>query len=440
MSSKHVLISVPESCLAVCLVLVASLKTASAQVEYEREPINYSRATPQNPVEELIVQLARGELQLEFDDRHGWLPSLLEELEIPVSSQTLVFSKTSLQLHKISPRTPRALYFNDDVYVGWCQRGDVIEIATADAQLGAVFYNLDQNDDQQPTIRRDRGNCLTCHASYRTQGVPGFLVRSIYSDANGRPRTGTRTFVTDHTTEFQKRFGGWYVSGSHGGMRHMGNVIARDRLDPEQIDREVGSNLESLADLCDTEPYLAEHSDLIALMVLEHQSQMHNFISRASIETRIARHYDQGINEALGRPRDTVSPSTKRRIETACENLVQYMLFADEMPLDGPLQGSSSFAEDFAKLGPRDERGRSLRDFDLKTRMFRYPCSFLIYSESFECLPSMAAERTRQKLQNVLLADEAVEGYEHLTAEDRRAIVEILDTTKPGYLREASGR
>ena len=420
----------------VCLVSKSSL----AQLAYEQPPIDYGSAVPTDAVAQLAHAIDSGRVELEYTQEHGWLPSLLEQLQISPQSQLLVFSKTSLQLHQISPRTPRALYFNDDVYVGWCQRGDLIELAATDPELGAVFYTVDQRPSRRPLIERDRGRCLTCHASHRTQGVPGFLVRSIYSDHNGRPRSGTRTYVTDHTTEFEKRYGGWYVLGEHGAMRHMGNILAHDRLDPEVLDRDEGANLACLDGLCDLSPYLNEHSDLVALMILEHQSQMHNLIARATIETRIATHYDRGINEALGRPLDTVSDSTVRRIDACSERLVRYLLFADELELEGPVRGTSPFANQFqsGEIGNIrfDAQGRSLRQFDLQTRIFKYPCSYLIYSEAFDRMPDPVGTRVRERLREILHAEDCPEGFEHLSHADRKAIREILAETKPGYLEE----
>ncbi|MBL8853174.1 MAG: hypothetical protein JNK57_04280, partial [Planctomycetaceae bacterium] len=111
-------------CLAVGF-LFANL--ANAQIaSYERPPIDYLNAEVHDPVARLQQRLVSGEMKLEYDPKHGFLPAVLEALDVPISSQTLVFSKTSLQLQKISPRLPRALYFNDEVYVGFCQRGDVL--------------------------------------------------------------------------------------------------------------------------------------------------------------------------------------------------------------------------------------------------------------------------------------------------------------------------
>lgn len=424
--------------LAVMLVLGLLNQLASGQVSYDKPPINYGSAQPKDAVAKLAEALDGGQVELQYDQQHGWLPGLLEQLEICPDTQTLVFSKTSLQLHKISPRTPRALYFSDDVYVGWCRSGDVIELAATDPENGAMFYTVSQSPDKPAKILRDRGQCLTCHATHRTQGVPGFLIRSIYPDNNGRPRSGTRTYVTDHTTEFDKRFGGWFVTGKHGDIRHMGNSIARDRVNPEHLMRDEAANLDSIADLCDTSRYLRPGSDIVALMVLEHQTQMHNLIARASMETRIASYYDRGINEALGRPLDTVSPSTGRRMQSAAEDLIRYMLFADEAPLDSPVEGDGKFRDYFlGDANPslrRDSQGRSLRDLDLTNRMFKVPCSYLIHSEAFDQLPEAMAELVRQRLSEILTAKNALEGYERLSNADRKAILEILAETKPGYL------
>lgn len=425
---------------AVCLILVAFFcRVTLGQVSYEKPPINYGTYQPQDRVANLIKAIDSGEKQLKFDQQWGWLPSLLKHLKVSPKSQTLVFSKTSLQLHKISPRTPRAVYFNEEVYLGWCRGGDVVEIAATDPQNGAIFYTVRQ-DPLTPAIRRDRGQCLTCHATHRTQGVPGFLVRSIYPDSNGRPRSGTRTYATDHSTEFAQRFGGWYVTGEHGDIRHMGNSIARDRSEPEHLDREAGANRTSLRELFDTSKYIRPDSDIVAIMLLEHQSQMHNYVARASIETRIARYYDQGINEALDRPLNTISPSTGRRIASAAEDLVRYLLFADEIQLDSPVRGSGEFEEYFqSDENPsmrRDSQGRSLFDLDLNTRLLKHPCSYLIYSAAFENLPDKMAAAVKERLTEILLADEPVEGFEHLTSSQRKTIVEILADTKPGYLTE----
>jgi hypothetical protein len=418
-------------CALICVTMSAN---AWAQFDFEKPPINYGEAETHDRVAALASAIENGEVQFTYDAAHGWLPDVLKHLQVSEQSQVLVFSKTSLQLHKISPRTPRALYFNDDVYVGWCQQGDVVELAATDPELGAVFYTMDQQADAPPRIVRDRGQCLTCHATQRTQGVPGYLIRSVYPDINGRPRTGSRTYVTDHSSPFEQRWGGWYVTGSHGQMRHLGNVRSNDRTDPELMDVDAGANQQTLDKLINTDPYLTAHSDLVALLVLEHQSQMHNLISRASMEARTAAHYDRGINEALGRPIDTVSESTTRRINSAAEALVRYMLFADEVELANPICGTSKFTEQFTASAKLDQRGRSLRELDLQRHLLKHPCSYLIYSDAFDRMPQPVMDYVKRRMTEVLTAEKTPAGYERLTDAQRTAIAEILRNTKPGFL------
>jgi hypothetical protein len=186
--------------------------------------------------------------------------------------------------------------------------------------------------------------------------------------------------------------------------------------------------------------YPSEHSDLIALMVLEHQCEGHNRIVRANLFTRMALHEQRGINKALGLPAEERSDGIRRRIEWACEPLVEYLLFAEEARLEGKIAGTSSFARDFAARGPFDAKGRTLRTFDLKTRLFRYPLSYLIYSRAFEGLPMEAKERVYLRLWEVLSGKDRGKPFAHLRDEDREAIVEIVRATKkdlPEYWKKA---
>ncbi|MBI2479517.1 MAG: hypothetical protein HYV60_13045 [Planctomycetia bacterium] len=428
-------------CCSLCLFLVLfSSQQVAAQIEFESEPVNYNTAPTNDPVVKLQRLLDAGELTLKHDEHYGYLPSVLDALNVPKSSQMLVFSQTSFQLRRIAPSHPRAVYFTDDTYVGWVQDGDVLEMSTVDPRQGAIFYTLDQSDTSKPRFIRDRGQCITCHASSRTQGVPGHLVRSVFPDDNGRPLLGSGTYVTDHRSAFEQRWGGWYVSGTHGTMRHMGNAIARDRHNPEDLDREATANVTDLSKLVNVKPYLSPHSDLVALMVLEHQSQMHNYITFANYEARSSLHYDGVMNKALDRPDDYQSDTTKRRLDKACEKLVQYMLFADEFQLTSPVQGMSEFAAEFAGRGIRDGEGRSLREFDLQRRLFKYPCSYLIYSDAFMELPTSIKQRVYGRLREVLAAVDQSPEFAHLSSEDRQAIYDILNATHPEFLAAGEGR
>jgi hypothetical protein len=416
--------------------VLAAVQVARGQ-EFEQEPIRYSRSQPANRVSRLLDQIAAGEKSLPHEEGLGYLRALLRELEVPVSSQTLVYSKTSLQRQRISPRMPRALYFSDDVYVGFCQGGEVLEVSAVDWQLGTVFYTLDQDltVDQgltaRPRIQRQTDNCLICHGSSMTRETPGQVLRSVFTAADGLPVLSAGSYRIDQTSPLEKRWGGWYVTGTHGSQKHLGNLIVRGRADPDEIDNSAGLNLTSLAERFDTSAYLSPHSDIVALLVLEHQADAHNHLTRANHQTRQALHYQQALNRELGEPADRVWDSTKSRFKSACEPLLEYLLFSGEAPLASRVQGTSDFAAEFARRGPRDSQGRSLRDFDLTRRIFKYPCSYLVYSPSFAELPAAAREYVLRRMWEVLSGQDRSEKFAHLCAADRQAVLEILRETLP---------
>ena len=323
------------------------------------------------------------------------LAGLLDALGISTDSQALVFSQTSFQASKISPRNPRAIYFNDEVAVGWVRGGDGIEVAALDPKQGTVFFSFTGG----ALVRRQE--CLHCHVGSATQGVPGMFVGSVYPNAFGRPaRDGA--IITDHRTPFADRWGGWYVNAARGQQRDRSNATAPDPAEPHALMTDGRQNLTSLAKEFNTTGYLSPVSDIVALMTFDHQTQMANMLTRVGWEARMA------------------DPQLDADIETT----VQYMLFADEAPLKEPVEGVSSFTKTFPRRGPRDHEGRSLRDFDLQTRLFRYPLSYMIYSRTFDALPANVRERIYRRLFEILRGKDQ--------SPDRRAILEILRETKSG--------
>ena len=404
---------------------------------------------PTDPVARLAQRLADGEAHLEYAEGWGYLPALLAALEIPVSSQMLVFSRTSLQTDRIAPWAPRALYFNDDVYVGWVQDSPIIEIASVDAAEGAKFYTLAQTDPAVPRFTPETTTCLMCHESRSiTAGVPGFMVRSILVDRMGYPIDEIHTGPTTDRTPFEQRWGGWYVTGTHGAERHSGNVYAREmghevdlkRRYIDAFDFAAGANVRTLEDRFDVEAYPSPHSDLVALLVLTHQARVHNLISLVRAETvaalRLQELTSPSPEELDG---DGLLPTTRMRITGPVERLLQTMLFVGAAPLGGPVHGTSSFAADFEARGPRDGRGRSLRDFDLESRLFRHPLSFLVHSEAFGALPEVARRMFARRLAEVLSGADTGEDFRHLDAADRDSILEILLATEPELLALGTG-
>jgi len=403
------------------------------QFNYDSAPVNYSKSKPNDPIADLEARISGGTSTLTFDDSHGYLKALLKELDIPISSQSLVFSKTSFQRQWINPRSPRAIYFNDELYAGWVRGGDVLEIASQDPQLGTVFYTVSQDSERPARFKRQTDNCLQCHDSTGlTLGVPGVTIRSIYSAADGQPRFNLGGYRTTWKSPFEDRWGGWYVTGEHGTLRHMGNVSFPDDPNPDmEALRNRGANLTDLRRKIDTDPYLTDTSDIIALMVLEYQTSVHNLITRANHETRIALAQNDEINRSLGVPLRPLTDGSRRRIEYACEPLVEALVYAEEAALGQPLKGNSTFARDFEKRGPFDRKGRSLRQFDLTRRMFKYPLSYLIYSKTFAGLPPEAKSRIAHRLKDILDGRDGRSEFSHLTPNLRREILEIVTDTCP---------
>lgn len=395
----------------------------------EEKVIRYSVSSDlSDPITRFQKQLEANEARLRFEPRHGYLASLLQQLEVPVSSQTLVFSKTSSQAAHTSPRTPRALYYNDQIYIGWVPGGESLDIVAVDSKKGPIFYTLDQRAELSPRFVR-QNECLNkCHLGSKTLNVPGLLVRSALTAPDGRPIDEIRGFVSGHNSPLALRWAGWYVTGTHAADQHLGNTLLPDARRGQAIDPQQGSNVTDLRSFFDATNYLSPHSDTVALLVLDHAVRMQNLLTQAGYETRLSR-------EIPGAgPTDATE-----RIARAGEALLTYLLFRDEAPLQGAVTGTTSFARDFSQAGPRDRKGRSLREFDLQKRPFRYPCSFLIYSDAFEALPQEMKDYLFQRLRQILSGEDRSGLYATLTDQDRTEVREILRETKPAF-RDWSGK
>jgi hypothetical protein len=427
---------------AVASILLPVVVLGYAQIGHDSddEAINYLKSPSNDPISKLQRDVESGAVKLKYDPKHGYLPSVLKSLGIPISSQVLVFSKTSFQHTHISPQNPRALYFNDHTYIGWVQGGDYLEISTTDPQLGGVFYLLPQVPDAKPKFKRQTFECLQCHDGSMTRGVPGHIMRSVYARVDGQPDFRAGSYLTSDQSQMEERWGGWYVTGTHGGQRHMGNMFTRNAEHPDEVDRDSGANVTSLKRYFDTTPYLAPGSDIVALMILEHETNIHNLTTRANYQTRIALNYERQLNKELGRGENYRAESTMSRIRSVCDPLIAAILFSKEAPLAGPIKGTTTFATQFTAKGLRDKTGRSLRDLDLGTRLFKYPCSFLIYSDSFNGLPPIAKDYIYTRILQILNGSDSKPEFDHLDAPTRKAILEILTATKPDFAAFAVSR
>jgi hypothetical protein len=372
--------------------------------------IDYRGAALSDPVTVLQRNLSAGAATLELDGRSGFLRAVLAKLDVPVESQILLFSKTGIQHPFTNPANPRALYFNDRVVVGYIPGAPVLEVASHDPRQGIIFYTLQQDPGLGNAPRFQRPDrCLTCHLSANSLGVPGILVRSMFTDVTGRTRPQLGSAIVDHRTPLEQRWGGWYVTGTHGSARHMGNSMVTDTL--ERGEDAIGAatlNRETLDPRVDASAYPRPTSDIAALMVFDHQGHAMNLLTRLGWETRVAA-ADGAANFATGDLADLA------------RDAADYLLFVAEAPLPSPVRGVSGFAAVFAGSGPRDRAGRSLRELDLQTRLFKYRCSYMIYSPAFDALPDAARAAIYARIREVL------------TARKDADVMEILDQTRPGW-------
>ena len=410
-----------------CVILAAACVWAAHDdafdfpyLPFDHPAIQYEKRAPNDAISRLQAQLDEGKTKLEYDSRFGYLPSLLKHLGIQPDSQMLVFSKTSFQGPRISPRSPRAIYFGDNAAVGYVPQGDVMEVIATDPKQGIEFYTLEREQTAKPRFLRRTMECMQCHMIPGTLNVPGLEITSVIPAPDGSPRFAAQAKMVDSRTPFDDRWGGWYVTGTSGEMQSRANAVAPRPDQPSVLDYRDTSNLTSLHGRVDTTQYPEPTSDIVALMTIEHQTRVVDLLTRLQWEARVA--------EQEGKLDDF----KQNRLKMITDQLVSYMLFEGEAKMYDAVAGVSTFTKTFPQRGSRDKQGRSLRDFDLKTRLFRYPLSYMIYSDLFDALPPVAKESVYQRLYDALMG----KTESHLSAEDRRAIFEIVRDTKhdlPGY-------
>jgi len=406
--------------LAAIAFAAVAITSAQGPLAFRESPdhpaIAYTTAPLSDAVAELNRRIESGALKLTFDRNNGYLPAVLQALRLPKESQIAVFSATSFQADKINPKNPRAIFFNDSVAAGWV-RGGLLEVVAQDPKLGPIFYALEQRASDKPQFKRN-AECLECHRSWETLAVPGLMVLTTFppTTRNGYASGG----VMDHRTPMLERWASWYVTGRPGRNRHMGNKPM-----PLRTDTSATVSLDSLEGRIDLTGYPTPYSDIAALMVFEHQTHMTNLLTYIGWEGRVVEFERRGKPVPAGR-------DGADKISEIARDLVDYMLFVDEAPIAGKIEGTSGFTELFSAEGPRDAQGRSLRQLDLERRLMRYPCSYMIYSPLFDALPSVAKEAIYKRMWQILSGAEKEEQYSRLSLADRRAIVEILRATKKG--------
>lgn len=385
----------------------------------EHPVIQYALRPVHDRVARLSGSLTAGQVTLPKRADSGYLRAVLDALSVPVQSQLLVFSKTGIQGAVTGPDNPRALFFNQSVVVGYIAGARYLEIASHDPDQGVVFYTVDQKADA-PGFSRGT-SCLACHVSSGTLEVPGLIVRSNYMSADGTTVPQLGYAVVDHRTPLLERWGGWFVTGDYtpqpyGTQVHRGNLTGSgvSAWGPETTSNEVF--IRWMNSTPEARGYPSTDSDIASLLAFDHQSHAINLLTRLSWEARVA--------AADGRPDFTAG-----LLRELVDDTADYLLFVGEARPPARIVPRAGLAEAFAAGAPRDRAGRSLRDLDLETRLLRYPCSYMVYSDAFQSLAAGARQAVLLRMGAILTAQDTTAKYAHLSAADRRAIVEILRDT-----------
>lgn len=420
------------------LILLSSFflpESLQGEDAYENAPIRYSETAPNDAAQRLERLMTAGKVKIDRTDAWTVLRDVMKQFNIPPESQVMVFSKTSKQNDRISPQTPRVVYFGDDAYVGYSVGGS-IEVATIDPKLGPIFYLLDPHEEPQRPLHFQRDNsCLSCHGGPFSPEVPGVLVRSVFPGPEGHPIMSQGSTVVDSTTPFTDRWGGWYVTGRHGSVLHRGNVTATEQDDQTiDIDFEKGANITDLRKFFDTAPYPRKTSDIIALMVLEHQTSVQNTLTKANHTSLRAMHMQTSLQRELGEKVEKEPVGTARRIIDHCaEDVVEAILFKDEAELPaGGIEGDPAFQTAFTRRAPQSSDGRSLKDFQLLNRLFKHRCSYMVYSLTFQHLTAPLKKTVLDRLWTILEGRDTSGEYDYLIESERGHIRRILAETLPG--------
>jgi len=366
-----------------------------------------------DPIAKLDAKLKSGELKLDYEPGRGYLKAVLKELNIDPASQVLVFSKTSIHNDFITRKTPRAMYHNDRVYVGWVLGGPFLEIMSVDPKRGSRFYTLENDKPGVTGFDTPKKDCNRCHGSVDREMGAQLFMNSSYVAESGYNKLGAPIFRVSPATKLENRWGGWYVTGTHGKIRHLGNEAATGTDDSYFLDKERGANHKNLKPYLDTNQYLAPGSDIVSLLEMEQQLDIQNTLNAAHVYMREAK--------------------SAAEVSEAVEPVVQALIGSDEIELTDAIAGSSEFSAKFEASAPTDRHGRSLSQLDLKTRILKYGISPMIYAESFESLPKPARLAIYRRLITIL-KNGATDGALAQLSPAMRAITnQILTETKLEY-------
>jgi hypothetical protein len=382
-------------------------------VDFKAAPHSYLEAQPKDRFAELQEKVQKGEVKLDTTNDKAFLTSLLEALNIPISSQIMVFSASSLQSEIINPRNPRSLYFNEDTYIGWVPNG-LVEIIAADPEMGPIFYVYDRLRPGGPVPGVQRSTkCMNCHAGNATRRLPGLIAESLLVSQAGSSLETYRRDVQGHQIPLEDRFGGWHLTGDHNLSSHKANVMGLAR------NGKIEKTAVPPGQFSDLGLHLLPTSDILPHLIHEHQIGFENRLVYAIYTVRQLKHENRGM----------LGGAAKAEIEERAQELARYIMFADEakFPSRG-ITGDPAYAQDFLRDRKVTKAGLSLKDFDMKTRMFKHRCSFMLYTDTWKQAPKELKERIYYHMA-LYLREQPDSQHAHLSPPERMAIRGILKET-----------
>lgn len=382
-------------------------------MDFRTPPHSYLDWKPKDRFAQLQDRAQKGEVKLDTSNDKAFLSSLLEALHIPITSQIMVFSASSLQSEIINPRNPRALYFNEDTYVGWVP-GGLVEIIAADPEMGPMFYvfNRLRPGGPVPDVQRST-KCMNCHAGNATRRLPGLIAESLLVSRAGSSLETFRRDVQGHQIPLELRFGGWHLTGQHNLSHHKANVMGIPQNGKNEL-----SPVEP-GQYSDLSLHLLPTSDILPHLIHEHQMGFENRLVYAIYTMRQLKNDNKGL----------FGSAAKAEIEERAQELARYITFADEAKFPGKgITGDAAFTKDFLSDRRTTKAGLSLKDLDMKTRIFKHRCSYMLYTDTWKEAPKDLKERVYYHMA-LYLRDQPDALHAHLAPGERVAIRSILKET-----------
>lgn len=391
--------------LAVMMSMPAAAQVVNALTKARREA--YWKHEPQDLCTDLLKKVAARTEHLSSSSQEALTRSLLSALNVPVSSQMLAFSGSASQGSRVNSKNARAVFFNDEVYIGMVP-GGFVEVIGVDPEFGGVFYSFEKmRGGSTPAAERPE-DCMRCHATPASGLMPGMIARSVIpSLAGGRVHENIARTVAGHQIPLEERFGGWCVSSAKPFGPTKEGLIAVPR----------GGNVKvehlKLSDLYDATKHLTRSSDILAHLLHEHQM---GFVNR--------------VANLLANARDAGPDQSSYRLAPLERELVRYIFFADEAKLPpGGIVGLPRYVQDFTANRKPTKAGASLKDLDLSTRLFKHRCSYMIYTRQWQLMPAPVKTRLYARMKAALSGTDREFAY--LPEAERHSIIAILRETVP---------